>query len=401
MDFRNWPRRFGPVGFTLMVWVLDQTESAFGSPEYARIDWEQLSQYLHVTVRAAQGIVARLLSERGIARHPDDPLSVRLDRDGIARAPVRCAIRKERKPPASESAEMHFREKPAALVRIGGAPVPASEIHFRQTETDSRLPETFCHWNWPCPFISSDLPPDKHLKPLETSISSSSVEEPTTTGSATDAAPPHAAPVPEPSPEQRIADDLPDRRDTAKASVRPSDRTERKRALPRPPQRRAKNGGDRPDRGSRCADYPAANEQNSTVLCAEIHCPPVVEQAILEACLGLADQTYFDGLWRDCRATADVTPEEVVWCIRDRVPVVRKTANRNALRFLWTAVVGICGTPATLGEVRRQIAAYQAQVAEEREQMERSVRWLYAEPDTSEEDKRTLLRDYPFLAGSS
>jgi hypothetical protein len=399
-DGWNWKylvRRFGAAPAWVIVSILDDTvgRGAFG-PEYATLDYEELSTVHHLCIRQLQNIVRKLARDGVFLRHPDSDLLVKVDMSRLREAPVRSPLVKPRKPPVRESAEMHFREKLAAFVQV--APVsaaPVAEMHFRESVTDFPLPETYCPWKWSCPHLDNDLAGDKNFKNGKNSISSSSLEEPTTTGSATDVASPHAAPVPEPSPEQRIAEPAPDRRDTVNsASVRPLDRTERKRAVPRPPQRPSKNGGDRPDGGSRQTDGSRTVEQNTTLLRDPVHCPTVVAEAVRDT-LGAADQSILGQIWAGCGGGAQkVTDAELAQLVRRAAWKVRRHANRSPHRYLLSCLLEDLRGPDILNEVRRGLAEAERQAERERQ----SIREHYADPDTSEETKKWLREHHDFLS---
>lgn len=402
-DGWNWKylvRRFGAAPAWVIVSILDDTvgRGTFG-PEYATLDYEELSTVHHLCVRQLQNIVRKLARDGVFLRHPDSDLLVKVDMSRLREAPVRGPLVKPRKPPVRESAEMHFREKLAAFVQI--APVfaaPVAEMHFRESVTDFPLPETYCPWKWSCPHLDNDLADDKNFKNGKNSLSSSSVVEPTTTGSAPDAVPPHAAPDRPTSSEPRIAPAPDDRRDTvSSASVRPGDRTERKRALPRPHPRPSKNGGDRPDGGSRQTDGSRTVEQNTTLLRDPVHCPAVVAEAVADARLGLPDQNYCDGLWAACIAVApDVKPDEVAWCIREKAHVSR-TKGRNPLGLLWTGVVNLVATPVSIAKIRSAVAEYREMESRQRAERERVMREFYNDPDTTEEERAAVLKEYGYL----
>lgn len=395
-DGWNWKtliRRFGPAGAWVIVDVLDATagRGAFG-PEYALLDFEELSTIHHLGVRQLQNIVNKLIRGGVFLRYPGTDWTVKVDIARLREAPVRAPVVKTRKPPETAT-EIHFREKPAALVYLGASPPGAvAEMHFRNGENDIRPPETYCQWNWRCPYLSSDLPQDKTFKTEKNSLSSSS-EDPATTTEGANAPAPDAAPAGPPEPEPRIDEPAPDRRDTARASVRPSDRTERKRAVPRPPQPAANNGGGRRDRRPGASDPSAQNEQNITVLCDPVHCPPVVADAVAET-TGAADQEILDRIWRDCsRAAPGITSAEVVQLVRRNARKVRQNADRSVHGLLRTVLVNDASSAGVLLEVRRIIAEDERRREEERN----SIRELYADPDTSEELKRNLRAAYDFL----
>lgn len=251
-------------------------------------------------------------------------------------------------------------------------------------------------------YVSGPLNKEERLERQEDISSSSSQNEAATTteGAHEPPVPPDAAPVCPPAPEPRIEPAPENGRDTPRASVRPDTRTERKRAVPRPRQSAAKNGGDRRHDGRRADHVPLKKLESCTGADPSAFCPPVVAEAVREAVaavrFGIADQPWIDRLWREAKSAApDITADDLVYCIHAKADTVWRTARKNPLGLLRTSVVNLCG-PASLAQVRRDIAARRQTEAAAQARLEREVRAWYA--DASDDEKEQLRKDYGFLS---
>ena len=351
--------------------IWDQTLSQAGSPVWRHFSDEELMDVCRgATRQTVHNALDRLMSDefgwisRRPAAHDRRAWEYRVHTENFVRGPLwaareKCRPRADAKGPDMQSGlgitpDGLTADMPSALDILSPAELASPTWHNLSAD---------CTYACECPYL---------LKKFKNSLSSSSFSatEPTTTGSATDVASPDAAPDCPTSSEQRIADDPPDRRDAVSAaSVRPVDRTERKRALPRPPQRRAKNGGDRPDGGSRQTACSRTVEQNSTVLRDPVHCPPVVAEAVRDT-LGTADQSILGQIWHACaRAAPGITAAEVAQLVRRNARKVRPGVDLPHKYLLTCMVTDLRGSD-VLKDIRRDLAVMDAARAEQEQRAE-------------------------------
>ena len=211
-------RRTHGIQYNLVIFILGRTTSAARRPRFAQITIREYRQRTGDSERNIYLALAALERQRFIEL--DSRGAVRACPENFAAAPLPAARKCRRRPkvaaelapatiaayrtaaapiadePASEAAESpHLRplDQPVLkLTTVEPAPVaapvqstiapaieptaaaPELKLTTVKPETDCRKPETYCTWNWVCPYLSSDSP----LVSIETKKHT----EPTTTG---------------------------------------------------------------------------------------------------------------------------------------------------------------------------------------------------------------------------
>lgn len=242
--------------------------------------------------------------------------------------------------------------------------------------------------------------PNKEERLERVTTSSSSYQSEATTTEGANAPAPDAATAGPPEPLPRIANPAPNRRDTPRASVRPPLRTERRRAVPRPPQPHTDNGGGRGHGGPGASDSAAENQQNTAVLCDPPVCPPDVADAIRKA-IGTCDRIILDSTWQACRkACDDLAPDELVQFVREVAPRVCQPRNHSWPVVMRAALINAVADRDEVLKVRRRLAEWRERERDAEVQREREIRYAYHAGLLTPEEKQYWLEIYPRLAES-
>ncbi len=185
-------RALGPIAFCAFIYVLDRTFEGY-KPGPADIDENDLADVLRVSVRHVRGIIDTIIKTGAITRDPENYWRLSAHVGCLETLPARAPIHRPRTKP--ERAELRAPQKSATFVAAAveemhfpptSHPVEApaasvGEMQFPEMEPKFRPRETYCPWNWTCPYLASNLPAPKTLdlvdiKPTTTGARASGLE---------------------------------------------------------------------------------------------------------------------------------------------------------------------------------------------------------------------------------